>query len=358
MLTDDQLADQLREQLREQLRGEVAAVEPSGDLLARLRRRQSRRSLGLQASIVGVPATAAAVAVAVLVATSGGSSGGGQPRGAAVLTAATVHRIATASQLALAHSGRAVITYRERANGVLQDTGRNGITFAGKNWNAVISQTFPARNGQPAHTQTAINRIVDGQFYLYTEGKDGRVEWLRDTNPNGHPSMTIPDPRALFRLLNPSAKFKIVGHRVTGGLQLTELRATRAPRLPALSGLPGMVRGAHVASLTVWLDRHNVVHQMSLRVTQHHTSDPLYLKRLTNGTIVLLVPSKAYLKEARALARKMSKHQHTIARVDPSLTGTVHHFFYVTSASVTFSDFGKRQVITAPRHAVPVYGRG
>ena len=55
------------------------------------------------------------------------------------------------------------------------------------------------------------------------------MEWLHDTNPNGHPSMAIPDPRTLFRLLNPSANFKIVGHRVTDGVRLTELRATMAP---------------------------------------------------------------------------------------------------------------------------------
>jgi hypothetical protein len=354
MLTDGQLADRLRTQLRI----EVAAVEPSGDLLARLRRRQARRSRRLQVSIVGVPATAGAVAIGVLIATSG-ASGGAEPKKSVVLTAATVHKMASASRLALKHSGRAVITYRERSNGALQDTGRYGITFAGKNWNAVISQTFPATKGQPAHTQTAINRIVNGQFFLYTEGRDGRVEWLHETNPHGHPSMTIPDPRTMFRLLNPSAKFKVVGHRVTGGLRLTELRATRAPRLPALGGLPGVDRGAHVASLVVWIDRHNVVHQMSMRVTQHHTSDPLYFKKLTNGGIEVLVPSKAYLKEARATARKLRKHyQPVTVRVDPSLTGTVRHYFYVTSASVTFSDYGKRQVITAPRHSVPVFSRG
>jgi hypothetical protein len=352
MLTDEQLADQLRAQLRR----ELAAVEPSADLLAHLRGRQSRRSRGLRVSIVAGPATAAAVAVAVLVATGGSAS---PPPKSAVLTAATVHRIANASRLALAHSGRMKIAYRESANGALQDTGSEGITFAGKNWNDVISQTFPAKNGQPATTQTAVNRIVDGQFYLDTQGKDGRVMWFRDTNPNGHPSITIPDPRTLFRLLNPSAKFKIVGHRVTGGVRLTELRATRAPRLPALSGLPGVVRGARVAFLTVWVDRHHVVHQMSLQVSQHHTTYPLYFKRVANGTIELLVPSKAYLKEARAMARKMRKHhQHVIARVDSSLTGTVHHSVDVTSASVTFSDFGKRLVITAPRHAVPQHLRG
>ncbi len=353
MLTDEQLADQLRAQLRR----EIAAVEPPADLLARLRGRQSRRSLGLQVSIVGVPAIAAAVLAAVLVATSGSSAA--RSTKSAVLTAVTVHRMVNASRLALAHSGRVKIAYRERSNGALQETGIYDITFAGKNWNAIISQIFPAENGQSASTQTAINRIVNGQFYLHSEGKDGRVKWFRDTNPTGHPRMTMPDPRTLFGLLKPSAKFKIVGHRETGDLRLTELRGTRAPRLPALSGLPGVAPGAQVAYLTVWVDRHNVVRQITLRVTQHHTADPIYFKRFANGRIELLVPSKAYLKEARAMARKMRKHdKQVIARVDPSLTGTVHHFFDVTSASVTFSDFGKRMVIAAPRHAVPLYMRG
>ena len=352
MLTDDQLADQLRTHLHR----EVAAIQPRTDLVASLRRRQARRTLARQMSIVGVPVTAAAVAVSVLVATGG--STGVRPLNSAVVTAATVHEMANASRLALAHSGRVVISYRERTNGALQDTGKYGITFAGKNWNAVISQTFPANNGLPASKQTAINRIVDGQFYLHTQGKSGRVEWLHETNPNGHPSMPIPDPRTLFRLLNPSAKFKIVGHRVTSGVRLTELRATRAARQPALNWLPGAVRGAQVALLTVWVDRHQVVHEMSLRVSRHHTADPLYVKKFKNGKLELLVPSKAYLKEAKAMATKLRKHYNVIVGVDPSLTGTVHHYFYVTSTSVTFSDFGKRQVITAPRHSVPVFSRG
>jgi hypothetical protein len=357
MLTDEQLADQLRAQLRR----EVATVEPSGDLLPSLRRRQSRRSLKLQVTIVGVPVMAAGVAVAVLVATGGSGSHGPTLPGVTltVLTAKTVHKMASASRHALAHSGRVTIAYRQHSNGTLQATGRSSITFAGKNWNDVISQTFPAQDGQPAHTQSAINRIVDGQFYLYTEGRNGKAEWLRETNQTGHPKLTIPDPRTLFRLLNPSASFKIVGHRVMGGLRLTELRATTAPRLPPLRGLPGVTRGVHVTSLTVWVDRHNLVHQMSLRVTQHHTADPIYMQKKANGAFRILVPSKAFLKEAKAMARKMRAHYpHVTARVDPSLNGHVRHYFYVTSASVTFSDFGKRLVITAPKHSVPVFARG
>ena len=354
MLTDEQLADRLRSQLRR----EVATVEPSGDLLARLRRRQSRRSLRLQVSIA-VPAIAVgvAIAVAVPVATGGGAESDNSKK-SYVLSAAAVHRMANASRQALAHSGRVKSTYQERTNGVLQESGTSDITFAGKNWNDISSQTFPASDGQAPHTQTAINRIVDGQFYLHTIGRNGRMQWIRDTNPTGHPKIVIPDPRKLFGLLKPSAKFKIVGHKVTGGVRLTELRATRAPQLPPLNGLPGVTRGVHVARLTVWVDRQHRVHQISLRVTDHRTSNPMILK-FAKGRMELLVPSKAYLKEAKAVARKMRKHyKHMSARVDPSLPGTIHHYFDVTSASVTFSDFGKREVITAPKHSVPVFGRG
>jgi hypothetical protein len=50
--------------------------------------------------------------------------------------------------------------------------------------------------GQPASTQFAINRIVNGQAYYYIKGRTDRLRWYRDTNPSGHPSMKIPDPRA------------------------------------------------------------------------------------------------------------------------------------------------------------------
>ncbi len=351
MLTEDQLADQLRTRLRR----EVAAIEPRADLLASLRRRQARRSLAVQASVVAVPAAAAATVVAVIVSAAGG---GAAPAKKAVLTAATVHRMASESRLALAHSGRATIAYRLKDNGASQGSGTQSITFAGKNWNDVISETYPASNGQPASTVVAINRIVDGQFYLHTEGQDGRVQWFRETNPAGHPRIEIPDPRTLFRLLNPSAKFKVIAHRVVGGVRLTELGATEAPRLRALGWLPGVAPGAQVKSLTVWVDRHNVVRQMSLSVRQVTTTNPVYLKKFRNGTLEVEVPSKAYLKEARAMARKIRGYRHVTVTVDPSLSSTVRHDVLLASTSVTFSGFGKPQVITAPRHAIPQYSRG
>jgi hypothetical protein len=209
MLTDDQLADHLRTRLRR----EVATIQPPADLLASLRRR-ARRSLTLR--VTGVTAALAAAAATALVATTATGGGGAAPSGSAVLTATMVERVASASRLALAHSGRAKIAYRETDNGVLQVSGTDNIAFAGKNWNDAISQTFPARDGQHSHAQSAIDRIVNGRFYLYTTRRDGRRGWTRGTNPSGHRVMSIPDPRTLFGLLSPSAKFKFIGRAFAG----------------------------------------------------------------------------------------------------------------------------------------------
>src|SRR5262249_60185365 len=83
--------------------------------------------------------------------------------------------------------------------------------------NDVISQTFPSADGRRAHTQTAINRIVNGQFYLYVAGRTRRPQWYHDTNPSGHPSSSIPDPRTVLRVLEPSARFEVAGYQVIGG---------------------------------------------------------------------------------------------------------------------------------------------
>ena len=74
-------------------------------------------------------------------------------------------------------------------------SGTDTITFAWENWNDVIAH-------RPTPTQKiTIDRIVGKQFYLHTVGRDGRLHWFRDTNPAGHPRVSIPDPRSLFGLL-------------------------------------------------------------------------------------------------------------------------------------------------------------
>jgi hypothetical protein len=365
MLTEDQLAQELRDQLRR----ELAAVEPGPGLLAGLNRRRARRTLATRVSLVAAPAAAAAVAAALIVPGIGGGAAPGtlpsgpaasRTPGPAVLTAATVKQVASQSRRAMARSGKATISYRMSDNGKITGSGSDRITFAGHNWNDVITQNFPASNGVRASTQTAINRIVNGQLYLHIAGPDNRVRWYHDTNPAGHPSIRIPDPRTLLSLLSPSAKFQVTGHRDTGGTQLTGLRATAIPQLRPLNWLPGAEAGAQVTSLTVWVDAHHVVHQMSLQITHNKTTDPIYLeKSVKNGKerLTVVVPSRAYLTEARAYARKLRRYDPEV-RVDPSTSLKVRHDHLVSDVSVAFGGFGQAQVIPVPPNAVPQFSQG
>ena len=108
----------------------------------------------------------------------------------------------------------------------------------------------------------------------------------------------------------------------------------------------------------MWVDRHDVVHQMRLQVQQTATAPPIYVKKLSDGTLEVLAPSKAYLKQARVSYRKLPGHQHAVFRVDPDLPATVRHDVQVTSVSVSFTSIGVPQVITVPRHALPDHVRG
>jgi hypothetical protein len=348
MLTEDQLADRLRNQLRH----ELAAIEPRTELLDGLCGRQACRSVVTRISLVAVPAAAAAAAVTMVV------WGGGavvvprhsKPAKPAVLTAAMAKRVASESRMAMAHSGQATISYRMTDNGKPNGAGGDRIAFAGKNWNDVILNA--------AQKPIAINRIVNGQFYLWTEGPDNKMRWYHDTNPLGHPDVQIPDPRTLFDLMNPSARFEVIGHHVVGGLKLTELRATMSPGIRPLNWLPGVDSGAKVDSLIVWVDSHQVVRQMSMRVRQTTSTAPIFLKKFKNGSLEVVVPSKKFLAEAHAMAQKASKHHHVTVRIDPKAAGKIRHDALTTTVSLQFGGFGQRQVITAPRHSTPQFGRG
>ncbi len=357
MLTEDQLADRLRSRLRH----ELAAIEPRTELLDDLRRRQVRRSVATRISLAALPTAAAATAVTMVVMSGGNVVVPAKPARPVVLTAAMVKRVASESRHALAHSGRATISYRITDNGALNGSGTDRITFDGKNWNDSFSQTDPASGGQPAHTQGAINRVVNGQLYLYIAGPDNKVRWYHDTNPAGHPNVQFSDPRTLFGLLNPSARFKVIGHQVAGGVRLTELRATTPVRTRALSSIPDVDPGAQVKSLVIWVDGHQVVRQMSIRTQHVSSSDPIYLKKFKRGSgygLEVVVPSKAFLPAAKAMARKLRKHYHVTVGIDPKLAGKIAHHDLVTTVSVAFSGFGKPQVISVPKHAVPQFSRG
>jgi hypothetical protein len=313
----------------------------------------------------GLTAVAAAVTVIVLAVSAGGQGGTragarGGTRAPVMLTAAMVRQVASASRSALALSGRATISYRNTQAGKLQVTGSDRITFSGKNWNDAFSQSFPASDGQPAGTQFAINRIVGKQFYLYIKGRTNKLEWYRDTNPSGHPSFTIPDPRRVFSTLEPSARFEFLGYQVIGGIRLKHLRATDLSHLRGLSTLPGLQPGAHVTTLEIWVDGHSVVHRLSLTAQTINTVYPIgsyNIRRTRHGRLVVTVPDKAmaaklWAKLKRAPARRM------IIRVAPPGAGAPRHEVQVTALTVTFSGIGQPQHINAPAHAIAQYGRG
>jgi hypothetical protein len=346
---------------------EVAGHAGAAPVAARPVRRMPRAAV---LAGTGLTAAAAAVAVTVLAVSPGGQGGtdstgsaahGGGTRAPALLTAAMVRQVASASRSALALSGRATISYRNTQAGKLQATGTDRITFSGKNWNDAFSQSFPASGGQPASTQFAINRIVGRQFYLYIKGRANKLEWYRDTNPNGHPSFTIPDPRTVFAMLEPSARFEFLGYQVIGGIRLKHLHATDSGHLRGLSTLPDLQPGAHVTTLEVWVDGRNVVHRLSLAAQTTSTVYPIgsySMRRTRHGRLIVTVPDKAMAAQLKAKLKRAHTRQHMTIRIAPPGAGAPHHEVQVTALTVTFSGIGQPQRITAPAHAIAQYGRG
>jgi hypothetical protein len=312
----------------------------------------------------GLTAAAVAVAVAVLVASAGGTgtAPGGRTRSPVLLTAAMIHQVASASRSALARSGRATVSYTSTQNGKPGDSSTDVITFSGKNWNDVIYQTSPGAGGRPGHKQTAINRIVNGQLYLYIAGRTRRLQWYHDTNPSGHPSVSIPDPRTVLRALEPSARFEVIGYQVIDGVRVKELRATDLSHLPGQGRLVGaFAAGGRVTSLEVWVDGHGVVHRLSLTSEQIHkvwSVSAYNVRHRPHGPLIFTVPNKAMAAQLRAKLHRAHGAPRAIIRVAPRGSGAPRREMQVSRLIVTFSAIGQPQRITAPAHATPVYGRG
>ena len=312
---------------------------------------------------IGLTAAAGAVAVAVLAAGTGGTgtAPGGRTRGPVLLTAAMVRQVASASRSALALSGRATISYTSSQNGAPQDSGTDIITFSGRNWNDVISQTSPGAGGRRGHTQTAINRIVNGQLYLYIAGRTRRLQWYHDTNPSGHPIVRIPDPRTVLRVLEPSARFEVVRYQVISGVRVKKLRATDPSHLPGLGRLGDFAPGPHVMSLEVWVDARGVVHRLSLTSEQISKVYPISAENIRHrphGPLIFTVPNKAMAAKIRAKLYRAPGGRRIVVRVAPPGAGAPHREVQVTVLTVTFSGIGRPQRITAPAHAVDQYGQG
>ena len=161
-------------------------------------------------------------------------------------------------------------------------------------------------------------------------------------------------------MLEPSARFEFVRYQVIDGVRVKELRATDLSHLSGLLRLGDFAPG-HVTSLEVWVDGHSVVHRLSLtseQINKWWSISAENVRRGRHGVLIFTVPNKAMAAKFRGKLYRAHGAPRIIIRVAPSGSGAPHREAQVTRLTVTFSGIGQPQRITAPVHAIPVYGQG
>jgi len=314
-------------------------------------------------AVIAVGAAAAAWAAGLAVAQLGGSGTGSTrpPRAeSAVLTAAMLRHLTAASRLALAQSGRAVVTSRELLGGKLQQTGTDDITFDGRNWNDSFTVSTPTATGEPASRETAINRVVDGRAYDYFVAADG-LAWYHEVGPDAVANLAIPDPRALLRELAPAARFAEGRTSVLAGVTVTKLTATNVRGLPSLNS-PDIWPTGTISALSIWVDRHGVVRQVTVTGTQIVDVGTLSSGKAVRHQLTRFLAHVSDLERRDHLSRAQAMERVKFLVLAPGLR-RLHLSGFRTEADVTtmtirFTDIGQPQVIRAPADAIRIYGRG
>jgi hypothetical protein len=273
-----------------------------------------------------------------------------------VLTAAMVRHVVAATRLALAHSGRAVISSSDTVNGKPQGGGTDYITFAGKNWNLLTR--FP--RGTEGAERYVINRVVNGKAYDYFIANHGWT-WYHVTGPTAVSSMRIPDPRLLLGELEPTARFVVAGHGTIDGVHVTALSASR-PRVIKLPNLPDVVPSGQLTALTVWVDGQGVARRIAMTASQKQTGFTFsHLKPAQFGKHVkiLRIHRNWHGRPAiQIVVRLVHGHKERIVRVWAAGAGKAVAQTEIGTVTVTFTDIGKPEVIRAPRHFFTVPGLG
>jgi hypothetical protein len=305
---------------------------------------------------------------------SPGPKSGGQRKAAhserrsVILTGSEVHAI-VAHSTAAATSGTALVTETSAENGAPQSSTTVHVTFDGANIDELITvQPEPAGS---AATFTTDDRLVDGQFYIYTPGPNGLTQWLHDINSSGDlASMQFPDPRTLYSALSPSAQFQVIGSTRSGGTTLTKLQALDPTAIDS-SSLASFADGAgSLRSLQITIGRDNVVEQMSFTTTQtlrvcKFTGTSQQLKTelqkdgvsIASGTPIRVseLEKKGVIAIANSDGGKFVKvlsesADHALATCGPST--------WSNDVSVTFSNLGSAETVTAPQGAIDFQGKG
>lgn len=288
-----------------------------------------------------VTAAAAAVVVAALLPGAGSTrpptrqSALGS-KTATLLTAARIRRISSSSSETLAHSGTAEVTTTSTFGSSVQPTNTTAVTFSGQDVNYTISTG-------PAPTDTAINRIVGGQLYLYVIGPDLQKHWYHDTAPNAAASLAFPDPRTLVQELTPKAGVEVVGQESVNGVELTHLRATNLSGLDS-AGLGGYVNG-NVSSFDVWVDSDNVVEKIAI------TSST------TGYTVSPSPPGNGALCPSGSIVFKKSDGTTQTEPAEKALGCSVPTMI-ASSTEIEFANLGAPETITIPAGAIDQQGLG
>jgi hypothetical protein len=298
----------------------------------------------------GTAAVACAGGLVASQLTNPGSHAGSHHAGRPVLTAAYVRHLASASRIALARAGRAVVVTQTTQGGVSQGTATSDITFSGGNWSDSFSETASGSGGAGGTSPAVINRVVGGQAYDYFVASHGRA-WYHDTGPNAIASMAIPDPRKLLAELSPAASFVRVGYTAVDGVRVAHLHATDVSGLPSLQ-LGNDTPDGQLTSLDIWADSTGVVRRMTVTTSQTEHVSQGFLRLLpANATGELKALRKRY-RHVTVMARKSGK---LIVEVK---TGPAKTRIDTTDVVVSFLDIGQPQVIRAPAHSYHTYGRG
>lgn len=201
----------------------------------------------------------AAASVAVSLVAAGATVGltrvGSAPdsrRPGTVLTAAEVNQMSSASKASLGSSGKAHGTVSEGG-----PTHTIDVTFSGQNYNVTA--------GWPGMTVTF--RVVDGILYWEQTGSSGWTRYIGSPPSWWYDANSVPDPRTFLGALSPAARYQVVGAEGHGGAELTHLRALDPGRVPLLAlfgEAGGGPPGSRVTALDVWVDSSNVVDRIDL----------------------------------------------------------------------------------------------
>jgi hypothetical protein len=323
-----------------------------------VRRAPVRR--GTRLGVAGAGLAAAGVAGAL----AASQMGGGAAR--AVLTAAVVKHMASASQAAMT-SGEAGIQWTSGSSSVVQD-----ITFDGSNWDDVLNP------GQPSHvtyspkqitrTGESIDRVVDGQAYHYPaivqtpSGPRFEPRWSHIVAPGAAQQLDIPDPRSLLSVLSPSAGFVSDGSATVNEVQVQHLHATTPGGVP-VSPLDPIIQSepdnARVSALDLWVDSSGVVLKAQVTVSGTDSSSTL----TPAGEKAL----EQYAKQHDlTIPKEFQNAPMALSRVEPGVAALLKQPGMVTTrtspssvtVTVTFSKIGQPQQITVPSNPVDYPSKG